>query len=133
MTEYIEIEKQPFTNTINVKEMTGLYSKKKFLIHSKEGNISVFINEISHIVQEKDYTTIYTMSNGVFHDNRQMLKIEKELTGCDFLQANFKTLINTGNISCIYFGNNRSIILTNNTQIKISRRRLHLFKALVKN
>lgn len=58
--------------------------------------------------------------------------LDSELVHQGFIMANNKTLVNTQNIECFYLGNNRSILLNNGTQIKISRRKLHLFKELVK-
>jgi len=88
------------------------------------------IDTITHLVKYGDYTKIYTEKNEVYNDDNLLHEYENELSGFGFIKANNKTLVNIGHIDDIYFGKVRGLMLKNNIQIKISRRKVYKFKEL---
>jgi DNA-binding LytR/AlgR family response regulator len=109
---------------------------KPFLIQNGEkvqlkenlDKISVPLEMISHIVQVKEITLIYTHDSKAHICSLTIDIFESELKGFGFEKANHTTLVNTKQINGIYFNNSRIITLKNNVKIKISRRRMYKFK-----
>ncbi len=133
MNKNVEIKNQSTSIKTNIEELIIINNKNEIELHSNGRDCFIELNEISHITQEKDCVVIYCLTINAFIDDRPLNNFEAKLVKHGFIKANFNTLVNTQNISCVLFGNNRSVVLTNNIEIKISRRRLYEFKILVNN
>jgi DNA-binding LytR/AlgR family response regulator len=112
--------------------MDDLISKQKsepISFHSKESRLDK--SDIYIVKQMDNHITIHSRTNKISVDSVSLKMFEREYKDFGFIMANNNTLVNTEYIECFYLGNNRSLILSNGIQIKISRRKLHLFKSII--
>ncbi len=91
------------------------------------------MENITHLTCDGNVTTIYTVENRTSNISKPLKYFETELSEKGFVRANHNTIVNCKNIMDYIKGHYNTIILTNNVKIKISRRKVHLFKDFFNN
>jgi DNA-binding LytR/AlgR family response regulator len=100
------------------------------MVHLREKGKTTII-EIAQVVLmtcEGYLTTIQTADNKLISLSKSLNKFEAELEELGFVRPNHNTLINGRFISAIFTGNKRLIILANDVEVRISRRKLYRFR-----
>ncbi len=105
----------------------------KIQIDEFSDKLSVPIEIVSHIVGGKAFSIIYTIDNKTYMGSKNIGRFENELKKHGFEKANGCTLVNIKHISSVCDNNKRVITLSNNIEIKISRRRKYKFKQYMAN
>ena len=90
------------------------------------------IENITHITCNAYHTTIYTIDYKTITISKRLKSFETELCKYGFIRANYNVLVNVKNIMEFQKKNKRCIILSNKEQVKVSRRKLCLFKEFLK-
>jgi len=89
-----------------------------------QGKISmIVISDITHITCDGYLSTIHTISENRINVSKLLKEFEKELAECSFIRVNHCTLVNFNHITAIKLDKNRTLSLTDNTNIIISRRK----------
>lgn len=112
------------------------YSKqrdKKIILKEKSKTSLIDIRKITHIKCDGHISTIYTINNVNISVSKLLKHFESELAEFGFIRVNHNTIVNTMNI--IDYCNNcmknkfiRKIVLINNVEINISRRKMHVLQ-----
>ena len=85
-------------------------------------------SKITHLICDGYLTTIYC-TDGQFYSNTKSLKVyEGELSSIGFIRANRSTLVNLIHVMAFHMGARRELELSNSTIIKVSRRRVFMFR-----
>jgi len=104
----------------------------KITIKEKSQISFIDTSEILYLQCECYLTTVYLV-NKTNMDVAKLLKdFEDELTKFGFLRVNHHTLINIRHINHLKICKQQRVILINDVEIKISRRKFHLLKELLK-
>ena len=107
---------------------------KGVIAKEKGKSTQIEMEKITHITCEGYLSSIHLTDREEPIKVSKLLKLyEGELLEFGFLRANNNTLVNTKNIVNLTKEENYNITLTSNKQIKISRRKLHLFKEFFEN
>ena len=106
--------------------------RDKTVIVKEKGKITQLkMGKITHITCEGYLSSIHIIGKQEPIKVSKSLKVfESELLEFGYLRANNNTLVNMKNIVSYQKGNKHNITLSSNKQIKISRRKLYLFKAI---
>jgi len=106
---------------------------KKLAIAEKKRTNFIDIDAITHIQCDGYITTIYLTNDKPIVVSKLLKLFENELIEHGFIRANNNTVVNPRHIKGIYTTSCGKNVEINNIHIKISRRRLFLFKNLTKN
>ncbi len=109
--------------------------RDKTVIVKEKGEIhQVEMEKITHITCEGYLSSIHLINREEPIKVSKLLKLfETELLEFGFLRANNNTIVNIKNIASFKNRDKHTITLRSNKQIKISRRKLYLFKAIFKH
>ncbi len=92
------------------------------------------LKDITHIQKESNFITIYTSKGKNYTSEEAFNEVEEALNERDFIKVNHNTLINISYLSnSINFGHRRSIKLFGITYINVSRKRMQVLKAVLRN
>ena len=90
------------------------------------------MEKITHITCDGYLSSIHLIDKEESIKVSKLLKLfEEELIEYDFIRVNNNTLVNIKNIASVKNKEKQIIINSTNQQIKISRRKLHLFKSFL--
>ena len=120
---------------VNCKENDLIYKNQlgaKFLIAEKRRKSVVCVDKITHISCEAYLSTVYTVDNKQYMVAKLLKKFEIELAQFGFIRANHNTIVNPIHIIEINSSPIRKLVLINQFVVKISRRKLYLFKSFQK-
>ena len=106
---------------------------KKVILKEKGKTKQIDMENISHLTCKGHLTTIHTIENESTTISKLLKYFEIELAEYGFIRVNHNTIINIKNISGFKCGNKRCVILENNLNINISRRKMHKFKSIFMN
>lgn len=85
-------------------------------------------DKITYLICDGYLTTVYTSDNNQFTVCKLLKQFETELYEFGFIRLNYNTIVNMKYVCEIQTTPERIIILKNNTQITVSRRRKYLLK-----
>ncbi len=105
----------------------SLQKNNKIVLKTKGILNFIEMDKITHITCEGSLTTVYTINNSDFVISKILKHFERELLNFAFLRANNNTIVNMMHVKEIQSSPKRSMLLTNNIEVKISRRKLYLF------
>jgi two-component system LytT family response regulator len=105
---------------------------QKLKIKEKSQISFIDISEILYLQCEEYLTTIYLVNKTSITTAKLLKEFEEELTKFGFLRVNHHTLVNPRHVSTLKIGNQRRVVCMNDIEIKISRRKFHLLKELLK-
>lgn len=89
-----------------------------------QGKINmIVISDITHITCDGYVSTIHTICENNTKVSKLLKEFENELAECGFIRVNHCTLVNFKHITAIKLNKIRTLLLTNNTNIVISRRK----------
>lgn len=83
---------------------------------------NLLANEIFLLKADLNYTKIFMLDGSEIFSSTNLGKIQKRLSGFDFVRPNRSTVVNRVFIQCVEIENSR-IILQNNEVLRISRKR----------
>ena len=106
---------------------------KKVILKEKCKTNMVDMEKITHLTCESYLTTLHLIDNITITISKQLKHFEAELAEYGFIRVNHNTIINTKCILSILGGCKRMIILTNNSNVRISRRKMFYIKCLIEN
>ena len=89
------------------------------------------MDKITHLTCEGSLTTVYTINNSDFVISKILKHFERELLNFGFIRANNNTIVNMMHVKEIKSSPNLKMYLTNDIEIKISRRKLYLFNEFI--
>lgn len=92
----------------------------------------VIVNDITHIVANKDYMIIYLHNQDTFKVLMRFNKIYDIFKNHSFLKINRGVIINTKYIS-MYNNKTKQILLNNTHRLKISKPHSKIFNHLIMN
>ena len=122
----------------SVKDLRNMdieYSKQndyKIRIKEKSQISFIDISEILYFQCEGYLTTIYLVNKTSIDVAKLLKEFEDELTKFGFLRVNHHTLINIRYINHLKICKQQRLIFINDIEIKISRRKFHLLKGILK-
>ena len=108
------------------------HSAHKIRIKEKSQISFIDIGEILYFQCEGYLTTIYLVNKTSINVSKLLKEFEDELTKFGFLRVNHHTLINVRYINHLKIWKQQRVIFINDIEIKISRRKFHLLKELLK-
>jgi two-component system LytT family response regulator len=101
---------------------------KKLAIVEKRKTRLIDIDAITYLECDGYVTTIYLISHEIINVSKLLKHFENELTAYGFVRANHKTIVNPKYITAILPTICGKIIQINSSEIKVSRRKMLLFK-----
>jgi two-component system LytT family response regulator len=101
---------------------------RKVVIEQKSKTQFVEMDKITHLKCNGYLTTLYTINSDVITVSKLLKKFEEELNEFGFVRANRSTLVNLNQVKIYVSGSIRTVELLNKVKIKISRRKVFLFK-----
>ena len=116
-----------------MKKGFSLQRDKKVVAKDKNVSRLVDIEKITHLTCESYITTVHIINNEDITVSRLLKYFEIELAEYGFLRANRNTIVNAKNVSGFRNGSEGYIVLVNGEKIKISRRKMHVFKSYFSN
>ena len=105
---------------------------QKLKIKEKSQISFIEMSEILYLQCEGYLTTIYLVNKTSVAIAKLLKDFEDELTQFGFLRVNHYTLINVRHINTLKICKQQRVVFINDVEIKISRRKLHLLKELLK-
>ena len=107
------------------ENLNGSEQNKKLVINTKTKVEYIYINDITFLKGDGNYTNIYLASKQKFHISKTLREYEDILCDIDssFVRSHKTTIVNTMHIKHIERGNDLAIILNDNTRLEISRRK----------
>ncbi len=110
------------------------YQRNKKLVLKEKNTIKqISLDRITHLTCDGYLTSVYTIDNKTITVSKLLKNFEIELIPYGFIRANHNALVNVNNIIEIQKGNKRYVVLSNKKEIKVSRRKLCLFKEIFNN
>jgi len=100
----------------------------KIILKEKGRSTLIQTDQITHITCKGSLAKVHTTRNKNFAITKLLKQFESELMIFGFLRANYNTIVNMIHVREIQGSPNRKMILANDIEIKISRRRMHLFR-----
>ncbi|MCB0508928.1 MAG: LytTR family DNA-binding domain-containing protein [Chitinophagales bacterium] len=97
--------------------------KKQLAISTLEGIYFTTLNEIIHIDADSSYTRIYLLSGEMIMSSKPLKYFEELLDDYDFVRVHQSHIINLKLIRRYVRGDGGQVIMTNGTEIEVSRRK----------
>ncbi len=97
--------------------------KKQLAISTLEGIYFVTLDEIIHIDADSSYTKIYLISGEMIMSSKPLKYFEELLEDFDFVRVHQSHIINLKLIRRYVRGDGGQVIMTNGTEIEVSRRK----------
>src|SRR5258705_5903819 len=113
-------------------QRTGSLSEMKLCIPTFKGFAILKLEDIIICEAEKNYTIIHTKDKKPIIVSRSLLEYEKILNGTTFLRVHRTYLINLQHVTEYHRGEGGIIIMSNGTEVEISRRKKELFMSKVR-
>ena len=110
------------------------YSKQscyKLPIKEKTEISFIAISEILYLQCDGYLTTIYLIDEQRINVAKLLKQFDEELGNYGFLRANHHTLVNTRHINTLKISKQQRVIYIKEVEIRISRRKFHLFRDLL--
>lgn len=101
---------------------------KRITIKTKTKTDFVMLKTITHIECDGYVSTVNTIDKGPFVVARLLKSFEIELADYGFLRVNRSTIVNLAHVEGYRSGKNRTLELVNHIKIRISRRRVFIFR-----
>lgn len=114
-------EKKKEKNYKNISQLHSRYNK--ISVPSVKGMMFVALQNILWFESDNSYTTIHLLDGLPIVTSRSIGDFEEMLTDFDFCRIHNSTLINLQHIQAYVRGEGGSIILSNGTELEVSRRR----------
>lgn len=106
---------------------------KKLVLKEKNTIKQISMDKITHLICDGYLTSVYTIDNKTITVSKLLKCFEIELSQYGFIRVNHNALVNVNNIIEFQKGNKRCLILSNKKEVKVSRRKLCLFKEVFNN
>ena len=108
-------------------QKTGSPSEMKLCIPTFKGFAVLKLEDIIICEAEKNYTIIHVKDKKPIIVSRTLMEYEKILNGTTFLRVHRTFLINLQHVTEYHRGDGGIIIMSNGTEVEISRRKKELF------
>ena len=109
----------------------SIQKNNKIVFKTKGIKNFVEMDKITHLKCEGALTTVFTNNNSDCVISKPLKQFERDLLNFGFIRANNNTIVNMMHVKKIQSSVNRKIYLTNDIEVKISRRKLYLFNEFV--
>ena len=113
-------------------QRTGSLSEMKLCIPTFKGFAVLKLEDIIICEAEKNYTIIHIKDKKPIIVSRPLLEYEKILNGTTFLRVHRTYLINLQHVTEYHRGEGGIIIMSNGTEVEISRRKKELFMSKIR-
>ena len=137
-TGWVEKKHQEKGDFINPEKLLYNFQKKGSLAEAKlcvptfKGFAVLKLEDIIVFEAEKNYTIIHLKDRKPIIVSRSLLEYEKILEGASFLRIHRSYLINIQHIAEYHRGEGGMVIMSNGTEVEISRRKKELFLLRIK-
>lgn len=101
---------------------------RKVIIKEKSVTQFIEMKDITHIECNGYISTVYTIDSVSYTVSKLLKHFEEELDRFGFVRANRSVLVNLNYVQKYISGSSRTLQLTNNITICISRRKAYIFK-----
>lgn len=98
-------------------------AKKQLAISTLEGIYFASLDEIIHVDADSSYTKIYLTSGDMIMSSKPLKYFEELLEDYDFVRVHQSHIINLKHIRRYVRGDGGQVIMTNGTEIEVSRRK----------
>ncbi len=100
----------------------------KIIVKEKGKSTLIKTDQITHITCIGSLSKVHTINNKSYSITKLLKQFDSELSNFGFMRANHNTIVNMMHVNEIYGFQKRKLLLTNNIEIKISRRKMYLFR-----
>jgi two-component system LytT family response regulator len=101
---------------------------ERLIIKSESKIKHIEIKNVTHITGNNYITTFHMLSSNSIVVSKFFKVFEKELYKFGFIRVNQSTLVNLNHVKEYFVGENRTLELANDIKIRISRRKVYLFR-----
>lgn len=113
-------------------QRTGTPNEMKLCIPTLKGFVVLKLDDIIVCEAEKNYTIIHLRNQKPLIVSRPLIEYEKLLEGTLFLRVHKTYLINLQHVAEYHRGEGGVVIMSNGTEVEISRRKKELFLSKIK-
>ena len=106
---------------------------KVFIPEGRNNYKEIDADNLLYGIGEGSYTTLYFTDNTKITLSKLLKEVEQDLSNCGFLRINKNCIINTLYIKSYSLGKDSKVILKNNSEFTISRRKKEKFKEIVQS
>lgn len=114
------------------REKAGLPHEMKLCVPTFKGFAVLKLEDIIFCVAEKNYTVIHLKGKKPIIVSRTLLEYEKMLEQASFLRIHRTYLINLQHVVEYHRGEGGTVVMSNGTEVEISRRKKEMFLARIK-
>jgi len=107
--------------------------EEKVVLKEKSRSTIVDMEKITHLTCDGYLTTIHAIDRENVTVSKLLKHFEMELIEYGFIRANHNTIVNISKIDTFQEGKKRRILLIKTVEIKISRRKMYIFKTIFEN
>ncbi len=111
-----------------MKKIFNLQRDNKIILKEKGKTTLIQTDKITHLTCRGSLTTVHTADNNNYIITKLLKQYETELSKFGFIRANNSTIVNMIHVCEIRCSTKRKIILANDVEVNISRRRMYLFR-----
>ena len=115
-----------------IPEKRNEYDKMKLCVPTFKGFAVLKLEDIIICEAEKNYTIIHIKDKKPILVSRPLLEYEKILNGTTFLRVHRTYLVNLQHITEYHRGEGGVLVMSNGTEVEISRRKKELFMSKIK-
>ncbi len=107
----------------NLKHSRLQAKYNKITVHTPKGMLFVPIHDILWIESDNSYSKLHLLENQIITTSRSIGDFEEMLLAYDFCRIHHSTIINLQHLQEYVRGEGGSVVLTNGTELDVSRRR----------
>lgn len=105
--------------------------QKKIVIKINDSLLLLSPKDITHIVNCNGFSKVVTVDHNILLSSMLFDNLKKKLLKYGFFAINHNSVVNINNLDAVNINSNRVITLINKESLKISRRKLNVFKQIL--